>query len=113
MKRYMLIIAVGSLTTHIHGATAGADSLRQTKELKELVVKSNRSLFIHKGNKAIFLVDNLKEKEGMQGIDLMSYVPGLSVNAQEKILLNGKDPVFYLNDRKLESNEINALLKSL
>lgn len=34
----------------------------------------------------------------MQGIDLMAYVPGLSVNAQEKLLLKGKQPQIYLND---------------
>lgn len=113
MKYFLIIITVSCISVQVYGKPAGLDSLRQTNELKELVVKSYRLLTTRKGNREIFLATNLTHTEGMQGMDLMAYVPGLSVNAQEKILLKGKEPQVYLNDRKLEGNEVNALLKSL
>ena len=83
MKKYLIIVTASCLSTQVYGKASGTDSLRQTRKLKEVVVKSDRLLFTHKGNRDVFLASNLKHTEGMQGIDLMAYVPGLSVNAQE------------------------------
>lgn len=113
MNKLLIVIPVACFTQQVSSKEITPDSLQQKKDLKELVVKANRPMYINKGNRLIFKVDNLKNTEGMLGLDILQYAPNLSIDAQENIKLNGKTPTVYLNDRKLAPGEVNSLLKGM
>ncbi|TKB98965.1 TonB-dependent receptor domain-containing protein [Pedobacter cryophilus] len=120
MKKIILFI-IFSLAINIAVAQQ-KDSLLMIKDtlesqfLNEVVVKSITPILQVKTDRVLLNVDAMANSAGLNGLDLLRQAPGVSVDGQENIKMNGKSGVQILLDGRLQtlsSQQITSLLKGL
>lgn len=87
-----------------------------TKLLKEVVVQGQKPLFEQDGEKLILNVQNTIIASGGTAIELLGRAPGVSIDQNDQITLNGKAGVTVMIDGKmtyLPSAELAAMLRSM
>lgn len=116
-QEYILKISfVGYLTLYkpCEPANLGNIALSETsQELNEVTIKANKPLINYKGNKLIYNVKNMTNIQGLKAVDILEYVPRLSVSPTDGIKVGNTSATIYVNDRKLSQNEANAYLQNL
>ena len=87
-----------------------------TKLLKEVVVQGQRPLLEQVGEKLILNVENTIIASGGSAIELLGRAPGVSIDQNDQITLNGKVGVTVMIDGKLTylpATELAAMLRSM
>jgi hypothetical protein len=90
--------------------------LADTKNLKEVVIESKQNPVTLDGNTLVFNVSKTINAQGTNALEVLRKAPGVFVDNDESISLNGKSGVMILLDGKqtyLSSKEIADLLKSM
>ncbi|MEN0095039.1 MAG: TonB-dependent receptor [Pedobacter sp.] len=87
-----------------------------TKNLKEVVVESKQNPVTLDGNTLVFNVDKTISAQGSNALDALRKAPGVFVDNDQTISLNGKPGAMILIDGKqtyLSSREIADLLRAM
>ncbi len=87
-----------------------------TKLLNEVVVQGQRPLLEQEGEKLILNVQNTIIASGGSAIELLGRAPGVSIDQNDQITLNGKAGVTVMIDGKLTylpATELAAMLRSM
>jgi hypothetical protein len=90
--------------------------LTDTKNLSEVVVESKQNPVTLDGNTLVFNVSKTISAQGTNALEVLKKAPGVFVDNNESISLNGKSGAMILLDGKqtyLSSKEIADLLKSM
>jgi len=84
--------------------------------LKEVVVRGQKPLFEQEGEKIILNVENTIIASGGTAIELLGRAPGVSIDQNDQITINGKAGVTVMIDGKmtyLPAAELAAMLRSM
>lgn len=87
-----------------------------TKLLNEVVVQGQKPLFEQEGEKLILNVQNTIIASGGSAIELLGRAPGVSIDQNDQITLNGKAGVTVMIDGKLTylpATELASMLRSM
>ncbi|MCB0608422.1 MAG: TonB-dependent receptor [Lewinellaceae bacterium] len=87
-----------------------------TNELKEVVVKAQKPLLEVKPDKMVFNVENSVSSVGSDGLELLRKSPGVMVDNNDNIMLQGKTGVRIYIDGKpspLGASDLAAYLKTI
>ncbi|NND07039.1 MAG: TonB-dependent receptor [Saprospiraceae bacterium] len=90
--------------------------IEQAEELGEVVVKAARPLIEIQPDKTIFNVDGSINAAGSDALELLRKAPGVVVDNNERVLLQGKNGVkIYINGKKspLSADDLADYLKSI
>jgi hypothetical protein len=90
--------------------------LTDTKNLKEVVVESKQNPITLDGNTLVFNVSKTISAQGTNALEALKKAPGVFVDNNESISLNGRSGAMILLDGKqtyLSSKEIADLLRSM
>lgn len=90
--------------------------IEDAKLLNEVVVQGQKPLFEQEGEKLILNVENTIIASGGSAIELLGRAPGVSIDQNDQITLNGKAGVTVMIDGKLTYlpvAELAALLRSM
>lgn len=120
MKNLLFSLFISALSTI--AVAQQTDSIQLKKDtlksqvLNEVVVKSIIPIIQVKTDRVLLNVDAMANSVGLNGLDLLRQAPGVSVDGQENIKMNGKNGVQVLLDGRLQtlsSQQITSLLKGL
>jgi hypothetical protein len=87
-----------------------------SKLLKEVVVRGQKALIEQEGEKLILNVQNLITAGGSSALELLARAPGVSIDQNDQISLNGKTGVTVLIDGKvtyLPAAELASMLRGM
>lgn len=95
----------------------GTIQLKQDVEiLDEVVIKATSPLIERQPDKLIFNVENSAKSAGMNTLDLLRSVPGVTVSGNNQVMINGKKDVQVMINGRLEmmsGDQLTNLLKSI
>lgn len=83
------------------------------KVLDPVTIKGKRPLFTRKEDKIIFHVSQIANLEGLFANDVMRYIPKVVINGDGTITVANSPTIIFVNDRKLNSSEVENYLKTL
>lgn len=123
-KYYVQINAVGfenykSPVVSVDGKSVTLPKIilaEKTNELKEVVIKSKKPMVQVLADKTVFNVQNTMSATGMTGFELLRKAPGVIVDNNDNIIVEGKKGVLIYLDGKqsyLTGNELINFLKTL
>lgn len=117
IKKYILKVSfIGYNSSYIACQTENIGDIvlsENTQLLEEVTIKANKPLVSRKENKIIYNVKNMTNIQGLKAVDILDYVPQLSISATEGIKVGNSSATVFVNDRKLSQEEANTYLKSL
>jgi hypothetical protein len=85
-------------------------------KMDEIVVKSKRALIEVHADKMVFNVANSINASGRDGLDLLSQAPGVTIDPDNNIILQGKSGVrIFINGRpsRLSGSDLATMLQSM
>ncbi|WKS95395.1 outer membrane beta-barrel protein [Riemerella columbina] len=93
----------------------GVLKIRESVQLKEIVINTRRKIIKQVGDKLQFDIENSPFAEGNTGLDILKKSPKLSVTSSGGIMLKNKSVEVLVNGRKmnLSSDELGTYLQSL
>ena len=85
------------------------------KDLKEIVIRSNRKIIEQRGDKLLFNVENSPLNKGFDGLEVLQRSPKILFNSKGELLIKNKSALIFVNGRKLNlaGEDLNAYLSSL
>ena len=84
--------------------------------LGEVEIKAQKSLFERKDDGIVFNVSSAPELSGLNLIDILKQAPGVSVDGQDNVAVNGKAGVRFMIDGKLSylsGDQFKSYLRSI
>lgn len=91
-------------------------SLQEENEFAEVLVKAQRPLIEVLADRTVFQVEGTLSASGLNGLELLRKAPGIVLDNQENVLLDGKTGVrIWINDRPsyLQGQDLVEFLRSL
>jgi len=89
---------------------------KSTQQLKAVEITGRRAVVSSKGDRLVFQVDRSINATGLNVLELLKQVPGVVVNQEERIVLNGKSgTLIQINGRNtpLNGSDLTAFLKGI
>lgn len=110
------LISLGQVKTDTVKAVTIKDTINKTVKLNEVVIKSKRPLIQMEIDKTIVNVSSMISSASSNTLEVLEKTPGVTVDGQGNISLNGRSGVMVLIDGRqmyLSGADLTSYLKSL
>lgn len=113
----LLLLILAGLQTIAQDSTKIADTSKKFNErLAEVTVTARRPLMIQEVDKTVVDVKSMVTAAGLNTIELLERIPGVTISGNGDISLNGRGGVLLLIDGRttyMSAQDLNAYLKSI
>lgn len=91
----------------------GTISVNKDLILNELTISADKPLIKRVQDKLVFNAQNFSLKNSLSGLDMLSYVPQVSVLSDKNIVIKGKLATVFINEQRFTPEEAITYLQNL